>query len=183
MSRWPSVVVGLAVMLIGLTLATPFLVASWRYEVVQGRLRGVYQQPVDEHRARLVFHFAYPVRGPVPGLEQADVEAFGSGRCDRSGRPLPPLVLDTAAANALTDGFSLRGQGDDEGKGTVRSHVVYYDPADPFASARICLQTSMWRFELGLMMLITPLLAWLGFAIAAAGRRRSVTIRRRSNPS
>ncbi len=180
MLRWPSLLVGLALMAVGLAFLGPFLLAGLRYEVVEGRLRGIDEEPLEDRQVRLVFRFAYPVDDPGPGFYNADVEALGVGRCDRSGRPLPPLVLDAAAANHLRARFNDQ-DGDDE---IHRPRYVYYDPEDPYSSARICLEASIWRFELGLMMLITPPLAWLGFAIAAAGARRSVkTVGRRANRS
>lgn len=164
-------IVSVLMMLVGLTIVGPSLVAGWSHTMVSGRLVEAlpHELPNGDTQVQLVFE--YPVRGVLdkPGSHVA----IGWGRSNAFGQPIDDL---TFAPNEPLDEFLRLRTVIEE----YRAFHVFFDPDEPFESARIYSGAGLWRFQLGLLLVITPPLLWLSGRLGlllslavSAWRRRS----------
>lgn len=162
-----GLVIGLLIFIAGAIMAGPSLVARLRFTAADGVLRNVYADPGSAgDRRRLVLHYSFAIAEPDRAWGPVRVEALGTGLCDAAGRPLDdPQVADVEAEGRIA---SLGALAD-------RAFLVYYDATDPAGTARLCLEPgALWRFDLGLLLMATPVMVSLGMWIAATGYRRTM---------
>jgi hypothetical protein len=160
--RWFERLLGVLLILIGFSMVGPSIMAGANLEVVRGRLVDVYHEPRGDE-AHIALVFEYPVHAIGP--DRGSYLAFGSGRADAFGSPLPDLTVPAADAPALIEQLVA---------GIDQTHRVFYDPADPIASARLHWDAGLWRYQLGLILLLTPIALWASrFVARRLLRRRS----------
>lgn len=111
----PLILLGAALMAVGLVIAWPLVRAAVSYRPVRGEILDVIATPTDDGRMRVAIAYEYPL--PARGER-----AIGYRLSDERLHPVDDPVLDAAAADALR---ALAGR-------PVR---VYYDVNQPFDSA------------------------------------------------
>lgn len=151
----PVLLVGGAMMLIGLILVGPSLVVSLRYRPSTAILLEAFPHQLEDGRVRLAVLYEYEIRpGDLPGWE-GPASALAYTRGDRFGRPVGDLVLSDAEAL----GFLARIRDKDP----LRA-PAYYHPDNPLdtviAQYADAGSLALSLPHLGLLLLLTPPLTW-----------------------
>lgn len=150
-NRWPSLVVGALMIMVGLALLSPTLLARTHVSMVSGRLMDVIpRQTKGGVEVQQIFEFSPDGRVG----ERSQVVYLGVGRCDALGRAQQDRYYYFSEWPQAYQGY-LR----DIERGT--QYQIFYDSDSPGSSAMLYdSRMGMWRYSLALVLLLTPLVVW-----------------------
>ncbi len=162
--------VGLMIMVVGLSLAGPSLITSVRFRPVVGTIVDAFAEATDDGQVRLAVVYEFDI---LPGDHPAHagpVVGLGYARCDRFGQLLPDLVLSDAEAERFIN--QVRA-------GRAQSRV-YYQPGDPMHTVRAEIRPGADKLflsmpHLGLLMVLSPPLTWMALLILRRPWKRTTS--------
>ncbi len=150
------VLLGLALVIAGTTVAWPLIYATSHYSMVRGRILEVFSKPLPDQRVQLTIAYDYPVPD-----RHARVIAIGHDLADQRFRPIPDLVIAAGDLPAYEHAL-LR-------EAPVRR--VFFDVNDPIGTAFMMTDVSVGKglsAEQGVALALVGLLMWvLGYLVRA----------------
>ena len=147
--KQPSLLIGGVLLLLGVLLLVPTILAMVQSRIVLGRLVDVLPRPLDDQHVTMQLVFEYPLEG---SLDAPDLLVLGWGRHNQDDEHEP--ILRSQWAQVAAPYIKAKEDG--------RVYPVIFQANDPYNTARIETdEASLWQITVGIACIATPLVLWL----------------------